>query len=100
MTVAIDRRGLLRATGALVVAFALPAATARAQATGAPAGPGNLTAFIELRPDGHVVLWSPTVEMGQGTQTARASTRRPRSTAPRASRWTSSCRGWSTPMRS
>ena len=72
MTIAIDRRGLLRASGALVVAFALPAATARAQATGAPAGPGNLTAFIELRPDGHVVLWSPTVEMGQGTQTAHA----------------------------
>ena len=72
MTVAIDRRRFLGATGALVVAFALPAATARAQATGAPAGPGNLTAFIELRPDGHVVLWSPTVEMGQGTQTAHA----------------------------
>ena len=71
MGIAIDRRGFLRASGALVVAFSLPADTARAQATGAT-GPGNLTAFIELRPDGHVVLWSPTVEMGQGTQTAHA----------------------------
>lgn len=76
MTVMMDRRSFFRraTAGALVVSFGLPAATgsrALAQTTAAQ-GPGNLTAFIEVKPSGDIVLWSPTVEMGQGTQTAHA----------------------------
>jgi isoquinoline 1-oxidoreductase beta subunit len=78
MNASLDRRSLLRAAGALVIGFSVPLPRA-AQAQGTPpvqppfrGGPGNLTAYLGIAPDGAITLWSPTTEMGQGTWTAHA----------------------------
>jgi isoquinoline 1-oxidoreductase beta subunit len=70
----LSRRGLLGASlGALVLGVALPASTARAQAAAAAVKPGTrVPAFLEIRPDGTVLLRSPFVEGGQGVATAMA----------------------------
>lgn len=74
MNAMLDRRALLRASGALVLGFALPAVPSLRGAAAAPAnaaGPaGNLTAYLVLGQDGAITLLSPTTEMGQGTWTA------------------------------
>jgi isoquinoline 1-oxidoreductase beta subunit len=78
MNASLDRRSILRAAGALVIGFSVPLPRA-AQAQGTPpvqppfrGGPGNLTAYLGIAPDGAITLWSPTTEMGQGTWTAHA----------------------------
>ena len=60
--------------GALVLGVAVPRGGARAQAAAAPAvRPGTrVPAFLEIRPDGSVLLRSPFVEGGQGVATALA----------------------------
>ncbi|HYE50392.1 MAG TPA: molybdopterin cofactor-binding domain-containing protein [Azospirillaceae bacterium] len=80
----LHRRSVLKAMGGLAVAVALPLPEASAQqAAPAPvpvlagaAGPnrqaGMLTAYVVVKPDGKVVVLSPTTEMGQGTHTAHA----------------------------
>jgi isoquinoline 1-oxidoreductase beta subunit len=67
----IDRRRFLAGSGGVLVAFALPLPAACAART-LPAGPGNLTAYLGVGPDGRVTLYSPTTEMGQGTHTGHA----------------------------
>ena len=67
----VSRRGFLAGTGALVLSTALPAPRARAQSADAPAGP-DVTAFLELRPDGTARLQSPFIEGGQGIFSAMA----------------------------
>ncbi|MFD1703999.1 molybdopterin cofactor-binding domain-containing protein [Methylopila henanensis] len=70
------RRFLGVASGALVLAVALPHRRALAQAEGAGAiapKPGTrVPAFLELRPDGSVKLLSAFIEGGQGINTAMA----------------------------
>lgn len=71
----LSRRGLLGASlGALVLGIALPGGGARAQGAAAPVvRPGTrVPAFLEIRPDGTVLLRSPFVEGGQGVATALA----------------------------
>ncbi|PWC38784.1 molybdopterin cofactor-binding domain-containing protein [Azospirillum sp. TSO22-1] len=71
----LSRRGFLGASlGTLVLAVALPGGIARAQGPAAPAvKPGTrVPAFLEIRPDGSVLLRSPFVEGGQGVATAMA----------------------------
>jgi isoquinoline 1-oxidoreductase beta subunit len=71
----LSRRSLLGASlGALVLGVALPGRIARAQGAAAPAvRPGTrVAAFLEIRPDGTVLLRSPFVEGGQGVATALA----------------------------
>jgi isoquinoline 1-oxidoreductase beta subunit len=67
----LSRRGFL---GALTLGIALPAAPARAQGSdAATTAPGTrIPAFLEIRPDGSVLLRSPFVEGGQGISTALA----------------------------
>lgn len=69
----LSRRGLLGASlGALVLGVALPG-SARAQAAAPAVTPGTrVSAFLEIRPDGTVLLRSPFVEGGQGVATAMA----------------------------
>ncbi|WP_094457024.1 xanthine dehydrogenase family protein molybdopterin-binding subunit [Niveispirillum lacus] len=79
----LSRRALLAGLGGLAVAIALPLPT-RAQtappgppplgaaAAGANAQTGMVTAYLVVKPDGKLVIISPTTEMGQGTHTAHA----------------------------
>ncbi len=78
MNAPLDRRSILRAAGALVIGFSVPLPRA-VQAQGTQpvqpplrGGPGNLTAYLGIAPNGAITLWSPTTEMGQGTWTAHA----------------------------
>ncbi|WP_142847181.1 xanthine dehydrogenase family protein molybdopterin-binding subunit [Telmatospirillum sp. J64-1] len=70
----LTRRGFLGASlGALVLGVLLPGGTARAQGAVAEAKPGTrVPAFLEIRPDGTVLLKSPFIEGGQGIFTAMA----------------------------
>lgn len=71
----LSRRGLLGASlGALVLGVALPRGAIRAQGNAAPqVRPGTrVPAFLEIRPNGTVLLRSPFVEGGQGVATALA----------------------------
>lgn len=78
MNAPLDRRSLLRAAGALVIGFSVPLPRGAAAQGNPPVqppyrgGPGNLTAYLSIAPDGAITLWSPTTEMGQGTWTAHA----------------------------
>ncbi|MFZ8984664.1 MAG: molybdopterin cofactor-binding domain-containing protein [Steroidobacteraceae bacterium] len=67
----INRRQFLARSGGLCVAMTLPLASARGLATETATG-GALTAYLVLQPDGRVLLYSPTSEMGQGTHTGHA----------------------------
>jgi isoquinoline 1-oxidoreductase beta subunit len=73
MNATLDRRSILRATGALVLGFTVPLPALRGAAAqgaaAAAAGPAMLTAYLALKPDGSITLLSPTTEMGQGTWT-------------------------------
>ncbi|MCB9745519.1 MAG: xanthine dehydrogenase family protein molybdopterin-binding subunit [Alphaproteobacteria bacterium] len=62
----ISRRRLLQAAGALVVAAQLPPALA---ATGGPTEDA-LNPFVAVQPDGRVVVYIPSSEMGQGVRTS------------------------------
>lgn len=66
MTMHVDRRAFLAASGGLVLAAPL--------AGHAKAGDvaGTVTAFLRIGMDGAITVLSPTVEMGQGTWTAHA----------------------------
>ncbi len=73
----LSRRGFLGvAAGALVLGFGLPAGGARAKqaasAGAAEAAGARISAFLEIRPDGSVLLQSPFIEGGQGIFTAMA----------------------------
>ncbi|HYC02256.1 MAG TPA: molybdopterin cofactor-binding domain-containing protein [Azospirillaceae bacterium] len=88
-TIALGRRLLLKTMGGLAVAVSIPLdALAQQTPPAAPPPPatppllagaaganrqaGMLTAYVVVRPDGKVLLLSPTTEMGQGTSTAHA----------------------------
>ncbi len=67
MTVTLNRRSFLAATGAaLVIPFTVSGV---AKAT---ANPATLTAYLRIEPDGAVTIISPVSEMGQGTHTGHA----------------------------
>ncbi|WP_159992654.1 molybdopterin cofactor-binding domain-containing protein [Roseomonas sp. 18066] len=70
----LSRRGVLGASlGALVLGFTLPGGSARSQALAPAIEAGTrVPAFLEIRPDGSVVLQSPFIEGGQGIYTAMA----------------------------
>jgi isoquinoline 1-oxidoreductase beta subunit len=65
------RRDLLKATGALTVAFWLPAGRAARASTG-KSGSFEPNAFIRIAPDNTVTVLSKHLEMGQGTYTGLA----------------------------
>lgn len=68
--ISASRRDLLRATGALVVGFALPAGPACA--ADAPAGPppAQLDSYIAIEPDGAVTVFFGKIDGGQGLDAA------------------------------
>lgn len=70
LTPRLDRRDILKSGAGLIVALALPAGLAPAQAQGTPGFAPN--AFIRIDSQGTVTLVMPMVEMGQGTYTALA----------------------------
>lgn len=79
----LSRRAILSGLGGLAVAVALPLPILAQgappalpglgrDAAGANARTGMVTAHVVVRPDGKIVIVSPTTEMGQGTHTAHA----------------------------
>lgn len=70
----LDRRNLLKGSGALMLAFALPGAREASAAAGVAAAQAqaNLTGYLMLNKDGTATVLSPTSEVGQGTHTAHA----------------------------
>src|SRR5256886_5896729 len=70
----VNRRELLKtgaAAGAgLVTGLCLPAFDPRAPHAAAAPGPFKPNAWIEIRPDGAVTIWTGRSEMGQGVRTA------------------------------
>src|SRR5581483_7210665 len=69
MTIQLNRRNVLAATGALVVTVALPGIKARAatQAARHPLKGNELATYISINADGSAVGWIGKVDMGQGT---------------------------------
>lgn len=67
----VSRRGFLRlgmlAGGGLVIGFSLPTAEAADEVATEGAG---FNAYVQIRPDGRIVLQAPMPEIGQGTKTA------------------------------
>jgi CO/xanthine dehydrogenase Mo-binding subunit len=80
MTTTLDRRSLLKATGSLSLAFAIPldASLAQAPAPQRPRLPGDLAtsprldSWLRINADGTVTLMVGKVELGQGILTAVA----------------------------
>jgi len=75
----LSRRGLLQASGGLVIAFSLAAprgasaaATDAAQGSLAPPPAGKLYAWLAVHPDNTATLFTGKVETGTGVQTALA----------------------------
>lgn len=70
----LSRRGFLGLSAAsFVLGIALPSGMARAQAASPAVEPATrVPSFLEIRPDGSVVLQSPFIEGGQGIFTAMA----------------------------
>jgi CO/xanthine dehydrogenase Mo-binding subunit len=70
----INRRTLLQASGALIVAFSLKSAEVEAQtATGAKAktlSTERVDGFLAIAPDGQVTVYSGKVDLGTGVRTA------------------------------
>ncbi len=66
----INRRQFFQASGGLVLAASVPAGCGRWDS--GEAIPGTLTAYLDIRPDGTVNLYSPISEMGQGAHAAHA----------------------------
>jgi nicotinate dehydrogenase subunit B len=77
--IALSRRGLLQASGGLVIAFslvgpkgALAAPTDAAQRSLIPPPAGRLYAWLAVHPDNTATLFTGKVETGNGVQTALA----------------------------
>jgi CO/xanthine dehydrogenase Mo-binding subunit len=68
----VGRRDLLRASGALVVGFALPGCGGARSAADAKSGEWAPNAWIRITPDDKVQFVLDRVEMGQGTMTSHA----------------------------
>jgi len=66
-----SRRSFLKATGGLVVAFALPA-TAQTRLPGSLNNNRMLNAWLRIDPDGSVTIFTGKIELGQGIGTALA----------------------------
>jgi CO/xanthine dehydrogenase Mo-binding subunit len=68
----IDRRKLLQASGALVVAFRLPASrtSAKADAGTKTVSPNRVDGFLAIASDGRVTVYSGKVDLGTGVRTA------------------------------
>lgn len=66
----ITRRDFMMGSGALAVAVSLPLRSAAGAE--AATSQAHVTAYLEVSPDGRVLLHSPTTEMGQGTHTGHA----------------------------
>src|SRR6516165_8057660 len=68
----IDRRKLLQASGALVVAFSLPASrtSAKADAGTKTVSSDRFDGFLAIAPDGRVTVYSGKVDLGTGVRTA------------------------------
>jgi CO/xanthine dehydrogenase Mo-binding subunit len=77
-SLALSRRGLLQASGGLVIAFSLfgtehaAAAASAAQGSVTPPPAGKLYAWLAVHPDNTVTLFTGKVETGTGVQTALA----------------------------
>lgn len=71
---AVDRRTMMKGSGALMLAFAVPGARDALAAAGVAAAEAqaNLTGYLMLNKDGTATVLSPTSEVGQGTHTAHA----------------------------
>jgi isoquinoline 1-oxidoreductase beta subunit len=68
-----SRRDVARGAFALALGLVVPAVAARAQGAASAVAPGTrVAAFLEIRPDGTVLLRSPFIEGGQGIFTALA----------------------------
>lgn len=69
----VSRRTFLRlaivAGGGLAIGFGLPGNTAKADSATSN-GSDEFNAYIQIRPDGKVVIQAPMPEIGQGTKTA------------------------------
>ncbi len=69
--IALSRRGLLAAGGALVVTFAAPrCATAQLAAKATPRTPDRLSSWIAVQQNGDVIAYFGKVDMGQGVDVA------------------------------
>ena len=68
----IDRRKLLQASGALVVAFSLPASRTNAKAVAGTktVSSDRVDGFLAIAPDGRVTVYSGKVDLGTGVRTA------------------------------
>jgi CO/xanthine dehydrogenase Mo-binding subunit len=67
----IDRRKLLQAGGALIVAFSLPTARTKAAAAGGKTlSTDRVDGFLALARDGRVTVYSGKVDLGTGVRTA------------------------------
>ena len=72
---ALSRRQFLKASGAVVVGFAIPSAVAGpdARAAGAPAAqPNAVDSWLAISQDGGVTVFTDKVELGMGVSTAFA----------------------------
>lgn len=67
----MNRRQFLGSSGGLLLAFSVPLPAACGGSDDVK-GPGMLTAYLDIGPDGTVTLHSPTTELGQGTLTGHA----------------------------
>lgn len=69
--VMLSRRGFLSLTGVLggglVLGFSLSASEASASTTGADT---RLNAYVQIRPDGRIIILAPNPEIGQGVKTS------------------------------
>ena len=69
-----DRRSFMKLTGAagggLVIAFALGGRSRQALAQAGSEGSFVANAYVQLRPDGTVILFSKNPDVGQGVKTA------------------------------
>ena len=69
----LDRRSLLKSTGALVISIGLPggfAAAAPGAAIKPPPSPDQLDSWLAIKADGDVVAYFGKMDMGHGLQTA------------------------------
>ncbi|WP_024507933.1 molybdopterin cofactor-binding domain-containing protein [Bradyrhizobium sp. ARR65] len=72
MNKTIDRRTLLKASGALIVAFSLPLDRTTAKKANSTVSADRVDGFLAIAPDGAVTVYSGKVDLGTGVQTALA----------------------------
>ena len=65
-----SRRDFLKVTGLVGGGLALAAAPGWTQDTKKLVGGGDLNAYVQIRPDGRIVIYSGSPEMGQGIKTS------------------------------